>query len=422
MIAEQIDPDFAADLFERLLQRTASTPGVTRDSYGEGEQAAHDIAREAAVGLDLEISVDPAGNLFMTLPGADRDRPACLVGSHLDSVPNGGNFDGAAGVVAGLTAAAAFRAAGQPPPHDVTVVAIRAEESTWFPVSYIGSRAALGRLPPEALNVRRSDSGDSLAEHMRRGGFDPDAVARGANLLDGRPPAAFLELHIEQGPTLVEEDLPVGLVSGIRGSVRFREARCLGDYGHSGAVPRRYRHDALFGAAELVAALESLWRALEDEGRDLAITLGKFGTDPAMHAFSKIPGEVGFCIDVRSESEETLDIVKARLSALCRSIGETRGLSFELGPETASTPAMMDAGILQAARAAASELGLPCRTMPSGAGHDAAVFANAGIPSGMIFVRNRNGSHNPDEAMELPDFAAGCRLLTTLLAGALPEP
>jgi N-carbamoyl-L-amino-acid hydrolase len=161
------DHALAAMLFERLRAGSANPPGITRASYGEGEQMAHDLARATALQLQLEVITDFAGNLYMTLPGRDRSAPAVMMGSHMDSVPHGGNYDGAAGVVAGLVALARLRRLGRTPQCDLTVMAIRAEELSWFPAHYIGSRAAFGRLPAEALEAVRFDTGRKLAAHMR---------------------------------------------------------------------------------------------------------------------------------------------------------------------------------------------------------------------------------------------------------------
>ncbi len=157
------DLPLAERLFAELARRTRRGRGIERDTYGEGEQAGHDIAHDAAASLGLEVAVDAIGNLAMTLPGRDRAAPAVIVGSHLDSVPQGGNFDGAAGVVAGLAALSGFRAAGVAPAFDITVMAIRGEESAWFDAAYIGSLGALGRLDPAALEVRRVATGKTLA-------------------------------------------------------------------------------------------------------------------------------------------------------------------------------------------------------------------------------------------------------------------
>lgn len=408
------DLALAAALFAQLRRDGHDGVGITRDAYGPGEQRAHDEAERLARALDLEIARDAALNLYLTLPGRDRRAPGVMTGSHLDSVPAGGNYDGAAGVVAGLAVLAGWRAAGFVPPADVTVMAVRAEESTWFPYSYLGSKAAFGLVGRDALQLRRADTGRPLAEHLAECGGDPAAF--GGAWLDPARIARFVELHIEQGPVLVDEALPVGIVTGIRGSLRYRDARVLGSYAHSGAVPRAGRRDAVRAAALLVAAIDDDWERLEAQGRDLVVTFGKFSTNPAQHAFSKVAGEVDLCVDVRSQDRAMLDEVDALLDAHARRLAQATGTRIDLGARTGSEPALMDTGIQQALATAAARHGIAARRMASGAGHDAAVFAQRGVPTGMVFVRNDHGSHNPDEHMDMDDFALGTRLLADVLA------
>lgn len=406
------DTDLADRLFEGLRERTFDGIGVTRDAYGPGEQAAHDLVRATAEGLRLETDIDAAGNLYMTLPGQDRAAKRIVLGSHLDSVARGGNYDGAAGVLAGLSVVAGMQAAGFAPARDVTVLAIRAEEAgAWFPTSYPGSHAALGRLPAEALDVRRMDTGRTLAEHMRAQGFDPDAVRAGAGRLGPHNTAAYVELHIEQGPVLDAEEIAIGIVTGIPGSRRLRAGRVLGEYNHSGATPRRYRRDAAIALAELASRLDDHWGLLDARGHGLVCTFCVLATTEEA-GFTKVPGEARFQLDVRSVDPASVDAMFAELHRLVPMIEARRGVRFELGAETGSVPSPMDAGVQDGLARAAAALGVPHRRMASGGGHDAAAFAQAGVPAGMVFVRNQNGSHNPHEAMRMEDFAAACAVMT----------
>ncbi|MBV8457492.1 MAG: hydantoinase/carbamoylase family amidase [Acetobacteraceae bacterium] len=406
------DIDLAARLFEALREKTFDGVGVTRDAYGPGEQAAHDLMTATGEGLGLEVQTDPAGNLYLTFPGRDRGAKRIILGSHLDSVPHGGNYDGAAGVLAGMAAVAGMMRARFTPERDVTVMAIRAEEAgAWFPVSYPGSNAALGRLPPEHLDIRRLDTGRTLAEHMRALGFDPDWVRAGKAWLTPSNTGAYLELHIEQGPVLDAEGLPVAIVTGIPSSRRLRSARVIGEYNHSGATPRRYRQDAAMALAELATGLDDHWARLETQGHQLVCTFCVLATTEAA-GFTKIPGEAVFQLDVRSVQRENVDAIFTELARLVPAIEARRGVRFELGSESSSTASLMDADIQRRLVQAAESLRVPYRVMPSGGGHDAAAFAQAGVPAGMLFVRNQNGSHNPHEAMRTEDFAAGCAVVT----------
>lgn len=399
-----------------LAQLTADPPGFTRASYGTGEQTAHDLARREAEKLGLEVTIDPVGNLYMTLPGQDRTLPAVLTGSHLDSVRHGGNFDGAAGVAAGLGVVERMQAGNVSPLRDITVIAIRAEESVWFPSSYIGSRAIFGQLSKHELDTtRRSDTERSLADHIRDAGFNPDHISDGIGFRSPADIAAFFEVHIEQGPILESENTTLGLVTGVRGSVRYRQARCLGAYGHSGATPRSHRRDAVFATAELIQSVEARWQHFEDIGEDLVVTIGILQTDPEQHAFSKVPGETGFSIDVRALSRDTLDTFETELKELCGKIGKERNVTFDLGQKTTSDSNSLDVGLLDRLGRLARASGISLRLMASGGGHDASVFAGNGVPSALIFVRNQNGSHNPGEGMDQKDLDQAISLLSAFL-------
>jgi N-carbamoyl-L-amino-acid hydrolase len=407
----QPDIKLAARLFDTLDRTTRRGRGIDRDSYGDGEQTAHDLMRTSAEALGLETAVDPIGNLMITLAGRDRKAPRIIVGSHLDSSPQSGNYDGAAGVVAGLCVLSALKAAGQSLDSDVTVMAIRGEESSWFNISYLGSSGAFGLLDPACLAVRRSDNGKTLESALLERGFDPKPIRERRALLDATRIRAYLELHIEQGPTLVAEGLPAAVVTGIRGCRRFRNARCVGQYAHSGAVNRLYRHDAVAATVALLHHLESEWVRREQYGGDLVVTFGELYTDPAYHAPSKVSGETHFVIDIRSVSEPLMNEMVAEVHRAAERIGAEYRVRFELGETVDSPAAVMHDKLRGALRA---QLERPFE-MPSGAGHDAATFAKMGVPTGMIFVRNENGSHNPDETMSLDDFDVAARVLLGVL-------
>jgi beta-ureidopropionase / N-carbamoyl-L-amino-acid hydrolase len=413
-----LTPDIALAerLFAELRERSFDGIGITREAYGPGERMAHALVREAAEGLGLETRTDPVGNLHMTLPGSDRAAKRVMIGSHLDSVRSGGNYDGAAGVLAGLAAVAGLRAAGFTPGRDVTVVVTRAEEAgEWFPTSYPGSRGALGTMRPEELQTRRMDSGRTLAEHMREEGFDPGFVEQGGRDLGPHNVAAFLEVHIEQGPVLDAEGIPIGIVTGIPGSRRLREGRVIGEYNHSGATPRKYRRDAAIALADLAYHLDEAWCRLEAEGHQMVCTFCTLATT-AEAGFTRIPGEARFQLDVRSVNLHSCDALFEVLYDLAPAIEARRGVQFNFGPEGGSRASLMDRGVQEGLRRAAEALGVRHRLMASGGGHDAAAFAQAGVPAGMIFVRNQNGSHNPKEDMRIEDFAAACAVAQRFLA------
>lgn len=402
---------FATVLFDQLRRDGLDEPGVSRDPYGPGEQRAHATVTAAAERLGLRIEHDDAANLYMTLPGRDPAAPSIIVGSHLDSVPHGGNFDGAAGVVAGLVAAAALQSAGVTLDRDFTVMGIRAEESIWFQVSYIGSRGALGTLPDGALDVRRIDTDRTLAEHIAECGGNPDALRVGKRHLDPARIAAYLELHIEQAPSLVEAGRPVAICTGIPGNFRYPDALIEGSHDHVG-LPRRFRRDAAVAGAEFAMALDRLWEDYDARGIPMACTIGRFYTDPGTHGLTIVPGAFHFSLDVRAYDEAVLADLDRQVDAIVAGIEQRRGVRFHLGPKARAGVGQVDAEMHSALQAAARDLNIPALDLGSPASHDAAAFAAVGVPMAMIFIRNANGSHNPREAMEIDDFLAGTTLLT----------
>jgi beta-ureidopropionase / N-carbamoyl-L-amino-acid hydrolase len=402
-------------LFDQLRRDGLDEPGITRDPYGEGEQRAHAAVAEVAETLGLEIARDDAMNLYMTLPGRDRTAPVLVIGSHLDSVPHGGNFDGAAGVVAGLAAVAALRALGLTPACDVTVMAIRAEESVWFQVSYIGSRASLGTLPDGALDVRRVDTGRTLADHIADCGGNPAALRAGRRHFDPTCIRAYLELHIEQAPSLVEAGKPAAICTGIPGNFRYPDAWIEGRHDHVG-LPRRFRHDAAMAGAEFAMALDSLWEEQEHRGIPMACTLGKFHTDPAAHGLTVVPGAFHFSLDVRAYDASVLARLEATVGQIIGGIEQRRGVRFHRGVRAAAAVGPVDPVIGTGLEDAAKSLDIPVLSIGSPASHDAAAFAAAEVKMAMIFVRNQNGSHNPHEAMAIEDFLDGTGILTRWMA------
>jgi N-carbamoyl-L-amino-acid hydrolase len=341
-----------------------------------------------------------------------------VIGSHLDSVPHGGNFDGAAGVVAGLAAVAALQRLAIRPECDIVVMGIRAEESIWFQVSYIGSRGALGTLPEGALDVRRIDSGRTLADHVADCGGDPAALRARDRFLDPASLRAFVELHIEQAPSLVEAGRKVAICTGIPGNFRYPGMRIEGSSDHVG-LPRRFRRDAAMAGAEFAMALDALWEDHEARGVPMACTIGRFHTDPAAHGLTIVPGTFQLSLDVRAYDEAVLVELDRRVDAIIAGIEQRRGVRFHRGTKARAAVGSVDPAIKAGLAAKAAALGIPALEIGSPASHDAAAFAASGVPMGMIFVRNENGSHNPREAMSIDDFLAGTSVLTAWLADAL---
>lgn len=394
-------------VMEAIGRRTGTREaGITRACYGEGEQIAAEMVTAFAAGLGLVLEPDRYGNLHVLVPGAEPDAKVIMTGSHLDSVPGGGNYDGLAGAMASLSvAAAALRAGGHR--RGIRAVAMRGEESPWFGTAYVGSRLMLGHSRLEEIGaLTRIDSGITLRAHLDALGYAEAPVLP----ISRETVAGFFELHIEQGPLLIAHGLPVAVATDCRGNIRYPEARCLGEYGHSAALPRAFRHDAVMAVAELALEFERFWAEIEARDPSAVFTMGKLGTDPAAHAMTKVPGEARFSFNFGSIREDVLTEADALLTRLLATIGQRRGVRFEMGARFGSAPSHLDPGLAAAVEGSAQALGIGAMRLAT-VGHDAAMFHLAGIPASVMLVRNAYGSHNPREAMERADFVLGARVL-----------
>ena len=409
-LARCIDETWA--LMEDIGRRTSDpAPGITRPAYGQQEQLAMDAVSDWATAQGLTVERDGFGNHHILLPGTE-DGPAIAAGSHTDSVPNGGNYDGLAGVMAAVAVLAAMRAAGTRTLRPLRAILMRGEESPWFGTAYLGSRLLLGRSPfAEIGALIRPDTGRTLADHLVELGYQPGDQP----VLDATTLAAYFELHIEQGPFLIERDLPVAIATACRGNIRFPQAKCIGRYAHSAATPRAYRQDAVLAVAELALALDQFWADRLTQGDDnFVATFGQFATDAAQHAMTKVAGEVNFSINLGATDPVILAAARQVLVDTIARLERDRGVRFELGREVGTAPLPMDAGLMALLEDSAASAGFGSIRLPT-VGHDAAMFLQAGIPAAMLLVRNANGSHNPDEAMDQADYAAG----VAVLAGAM---
>ena len=411
-VSGKLRSELAANLFARLREMSFDGIGISRETYGPSETAAMELVAKEAEVHGLETKWDAARNMIVRLPGQDRRLAAVATGSHLDSVPQGGNYDGAAGVIAGLLALIEAKTQGAPR-RSMEVYALRGEESAWFGgPCYFGSRALFGQIEASDLASRHRDTGTTLAEQMVASGADMTMIESKQTIRPAEDFHAWFELHIEQGPVLIAKEKPVGIVTGIRGNTRRRHVTCVGEAAHSGAVPRWLRHDAVLAMSELLMRLDEHWRVLLAWGEDLVFTTGIVETDPTEHAVSRVPGQVTFAIEFRSQDKKTIENFSKILVTECEKIGGERGVCFDLGDAVSSAPAKMSGKMVALVEGEAQAAGLDYKIMPSGAGHDTAVFANAGVPATMIFVRNEKGNHNPHEAMDMADFARGTDLLT----------
>lgn len=403
------------ETFAELRSLSTEGLGITRDTYGPGEDRAHAYVSQIGREENFEVASDLAANTFVTFPGAERSAPGIMIGSHLDSVREGGNYDGAAGVVAGLFAMRTLRALNIRPACNITTMGVRAEESVWFQTSYIGSRAALGMLAPSALDAKRIDTGQTLAEHISKSGGDPSAIRSGQKSIDPRSVRAFLEIHIEQAPSLEEAGVPLGICTAIPGNFRYPAAEIVGEYAHVG-LPRRFRSDAVVAGSDLVTFMDKLWSEFEGARRPMACTFGRFHTDNAHHGMTTVPGKFLFSLDVRAYHEDDLEEIEERFLAFVHSVERARRVKIDLGARACAPIGRADDKIRAQFAQEASLLGIPYMPLGSPASHDSAAFAAAGVPMAMMFVRNQNGSHNPMEAMDIDDFLKATAVLTSWLA------
>ena len=376
------------DRLERLYAIGGGT-GANRPGLSRAEQEAHDLAAGWMEEAGLSVHVDPAGNLTGRLAGARPDLPEIWTGSHLDSVPDGGRFDGALGVVGGLEAIQLARASG---PHERTlvVVAFRDEEGSRFGRGLFGSRALCGRLAPDEFE-QRDAAGTTVQEALASLGLSPPA----SNGWLEPAPAAFLECHVEQGAVLDARHVALGVATAVVGVARG-EAEFIGLARHAGTTPMDVREDALCAAAEFVLRLRDAARGVDGA----VATAGRLDVEPG--AVNVVPSRVRVSVDVRAPDRERLD-------AVLDAVPEAR--------VHVTDPVPMAQGPTDALRGAIEDVGIPTVELASGAGHDAMVLAAAGVPAGLLFVRSLadGASHCPEEETSGDDVALALGVLAAAL-------
>jgi beta-ureidopropionase / N-carbamoyl-L-amino-acid hydrolase len=349
----------------------------------------------------LTPRIDAAGNLIGHRTGKKPGGGTIMLGSHSDTVPDGGRFDGIAGVVAALEVARALSDKGIELEHDLEIVDFLAEEVSIFGVSCIGSRGLAGLRPPEWL--ARQAEGMILRDGIRDVGGHPGVVESRTDI------RAFLELHIEQGPVLEDEQLDVGVVTAIAGITRI-EIVVEGRADHAGTTPMGRRQDALAAAARIVLAVEQLATGLSGGEHHFAATVGEFGIEPG--AANVIPARARLLVDARAEHRPDMELFVARLAERVAAIAAECGIAIE-PPVTISDnfPTACDAGVIETLDASASAVGARHRRMASGAGHDTAWMARI-TKAAMIFIPCRDcRSHTPEEFAETNDIAVGAAVL-----------
>jgi ureidoglycolate amidohydrolase len=398
----------ASNLAELARLSDAEPPAVTRILFTEPDLRARSFLKTLLVEAALAVREDPAGNIFARWTGVEAELPAVATGSHTDAIPFSGRYDGTVGVLGALEAIRALQEAGWRPRRSIELVMFTSEEPTRFGIGCLGSRLLSGALAPEAAAALKDPSGATFDEVRQkagcRGGLAEVRLAAGHY-------AAFVELHIEQGPLLERGGIPIGAVTAIAAPAALR-VRLHGEGGHAGAVLMPDRKDALCAAAEIVLAVELTAR---QTGRlDTVATTGVCQVHPG--AINSIPAAVTLEIDIRDTNLEARDGVVARVRNAISVSASRRGLEAGVEVLNADPPAEAAPAIVTAIQSACHRLQLPCQTMVSRAYHDSLFMARI-CPTGMIFIPCRDGiSHRPDEYSSPEAIGRGVEVLALTLA------
>ncbi len=390
-----------ADLLE--LGRIGGLPngGVTRPALSAEDQQARLWLIDKMTEAGLEVRVDGIMNVIGTLKSGHPERKKMALGSHLDTVPEGGRFDGAYGVIAALECARSLRESGVDLPCDLEVISFCDEEAA-HNAGTVGSRAMMGQLKEGELCKAKNEGAEPFIQHLLKLGQDPNQIASARR--DPAELAAFLELHIEQGQRLESEQLHIGVVTAIVGVYRYI-VTVSGEAAHAGTTPMALRKDALVEAAPVFTLLPQ-WVA--EQNPEMVGTIGQVTVAPG--ASNVVPGQCRFLVELRSQQPEDMQRVRDRLLAYA---AERQGWSIETIYEKDSVRLAPE--LIEQIAAAADQEQLPATLMPSGAGHDAQSLAPF-VPTGMIFIPCRNGvSHNPAEEITSAAAAEGCQVLLTSL-------
>ena len=403
--------DFSIDplLVERCVEELAvpgSLPsgGLYRGVYTPEWAAAQAIVADWLVASELAVRRDAVGNLFGRLEGSEGG-PVYLTGSHIDTVRQGGKYDGALGIIAGYLAVRALKERFGTPRRPVEVIATCEEEGSRYHANFWGTRALTGQIQPAEVETLLDASGLPIGEAMRERGLDPDAIAscRRDDI------AGFIELHIEQGKILETEGLEIGVVETVTG-IRHLEVTIEGQADHAGTTPMDLRRDAALAAAEMTVAITDAANRL---GRPAVATVGRIEVEPGV--VNIVAGQARFTIDARHPSIESKQALLTEIEERCREIAGRRGVGIRFTTLIDVDPAPMADPLVEAISGAATAIGRTHRRMVSGAGHDAQIMARR-FPAGMIFVPSRDGrSHTPAEYTAPDQAARGIEVLAATL-------
>lgn len=386
----------------------APAPAVTRILWSAADLQARRYIKQLCAALGLQVREDALGNLFARWQGTAPELPAVATGSHIDAIPNAGMYDGTVGVIGALAAIEALQQAGFTPHRAIEMLLFTAEEPTRFGIGCLGSRALAGVLTPPQLQQLADGAGTPLDTLRHAAGYTGD-LAQVA--LPAGHYAAFVELHIEQGPLLERAGVPIGVVERIAAPSSLH-ITLTGEGGHAGAVLMPDRHDALLAAAEIALAVEQA--ALHSDSPDSVGTTGVLQIAPG--AVNSIPAQARLEIDVRDTNLAARDQVLAAIEAATRTICQRRGVQYDYHVLNADPPALCAPELVAVVEQAAARLALPVQRMVSRAYHDTLFMARL-CPVTMIFIPCRKGySHRPDEYAAPEAIAQGVAVLAHTLA------
>ncbi len=403
------DAQYALDLCARIATHTDVPNTITRTFLSPATHGVHALLTAEMQALGMTIRTDSAGNLRGLYPAANpaAETPVLLLGSHIDTVPNAGRYDGILGVAIPLALIRAL--AGRKLPCAIELIAFSEEEGVRYKLPFLGSRALTGRLGPAEL-ARTDATGITLAQAIRNFGLNPDNLADA--VITPRT-FAFLEVHIEQGPILESLALPLGVVETIVAQSRF-ELTFTGQANHAGTTPMHLRHDALAAAAVFITAAETI----AQNTPHLVATVGTIHASPG--AANIIPGAVTCSLDIRHPDDATLDLSAQALLAEAATLAESRGVTLATRATSAQSSVPLDPTLRAALIAAAEAHNLQPHSMTSGAGHDAMILAPH-VPAAMLFLRTPAGlSHHPDESVSLEDVEAALKTCMAFLETIRP--
>ena len=393
--------------FDAMAQLTAPGEGINRLAFTDADWAGRQYIIDRMTDAGLSVEIDDFGNVIAYKIGKKPDLPVVMVGSHTDSVPNGGNYDGVVGVLSAIEVIRSMTDDGYEHDHTIAVVSFMCEESGRFGNATLGSKAMRGELRLQDLYRLVDKQGISLYEALKGRNLNPDGIEEMAYK---RPVKSFTEIHIEQGKVLEHEQKTIGIVTGIAAPERFY-VTIRGNADHSGATPMNLRHDALCGASKIILGIEEI--ASMQEEPPVVGTVGVVEVTPG--AMNVIPGAVKLGVDIRSISEVARNSVVTLVKEFIDITAEKRGLSYTIETIAQDHPVEMHPAMIREIEEAVKSVGVEYMTMPSGAGHDAMHWAEV-VPTGMIFIPCRDGiSHNPAEFTEMDDIVTGAEVLDKVL-------